>query len=201
MHRTYEQRIGGVRVFGGEFKLTLSSSKAASGISEISVLNAHGSPVGDGLLDTNFNGIDVTLFLQRDPKNGDVRRSIFNYFAAAQGDAPAIAPSDIELSNVHPVELIWYPGSKAVSLAYYIKGNIARESLIRFYAFIDADSMKVLKLVTMNEDGHVSKVKASQPAVEVTSTSSSPFSSPITDADIYCYDQYAKDFNDGTTTM
>lgn len=236
VYQTYQQRLGGVRVFGGDFKVTLS----AAATNQLVVLNAHGSPLTEDALDANFNDIDVSRVLQTamPPMSSDIRRTIQTYLTTSRvnvEETDAVDVGDIELSATKPVELVWYPMhsttttststsevSAEVSLAYYVKGSVTTtDRFVSFYAFVDVNSGKVLNLVQLNDEEHLdltdktsSSSGAAAAAADTYSTSKSmksdsesdksvsavppsPFASPISDASIYCYDQYLKDYNDG----
>lgn len=208
-----------MRVFGGEFKVTLSAATASQRV----VLNAHGTPLTAESLDMNFNDIDVAHALQAAHVSSDIRRSIQTYVVSSRvaiEDTAVVDADDVELSATHPVELVWYPlhthshthagQSTEVALAHYVKGTVttAGGNFVSFYAFVEVGTESVLKLVQLNDDEHLSGVATSTGAApdsikgEGTSLTSSavppsPFASPISDASIYCYDQYMKDYNDG----
>jgi hypothetical protein len=214
VHRTYQQVVGGVRVFGGSFKMTLSTTGKT-----MEVLNTHGTPLTEAALNEDFNGIDVAKALRATPEDRAIRLSLKTYLASSR---IIDANEDLELDNIElspsqPVELVWYTLGSDVKLAYHTRGTVATEKVVSFYAFVDVETNNVLKLVQLNDEEHLmddsiisvpagvdfsSSSSDEQRALKdsslsVSAISPSPFSSPISDAEIYCYDQYLKDFNDG----
>jgi hypothetical protein len=184
-------------VYGGDFKVTLSAASAAA----LEVLNIHGAPLTEAVLDASFNHIDVTHAIQTAPAHNHIRASIQDHLSISS--AMEVDISEIELSLAQAIELVWYQSSSDVSLAHFVKGAVTTENFVSFYAFVEVGSGKVLNLVQLNDDEHLSDVTTAAMSSQVSHTVTfaavppSPFASPISDASIYCYDQYAKDFNDG----
>lgn len=183
----------------------------------LEVLNTHGASLTEAALNANFNELDVAGALGTAPSLEDIRFTLLLHLSSTVRGKLYV--NDIELPSSRPVELVWYPhGSDEVALAYHVRGVVRIDEFISFYAFVEVGTGRVLSLVQLNDDEHLRDTPASSPAstsqalsqgvkrprvlsesggaVSISSVPS-PFFSPISGVEIYCYDQYLKDFNDG----
>jgi len=204
--RKYRQSISSVRVFGGDFHMTVGLHGG--------VLDAHGLPLQ--LSGDELNSFRVEEVLNTPVDVDKVYRAIEQHVSLRQS-------LDIKLSGSRsaPVELVWHMSKMSVgkqgevSLAYYVNG-VAEESMLTFDAFVDAKSYEVLQFidksgqfkrkenkflpqnVRQNVPQNVPPVSTSvsKSSSRELLNSESPFVSPISDASVFVYDQYLKDYND-----
>ena len=161
--QTYQQRVGGVRVYGGDFKLTLSLANQQ----HPQVLNTHGSPLTEPSLDTTFNGIDVAQYLSATPPDATKSASSVHTYLSQTSrlyrtQYATLDVQEVAISTLHSAELVWSvpsasPGGIA-QLVYYIQGSVSSSSSLttsvtfppmRFYAFLCTHSHAVLQLVSL----------------------------------------------------
>lgn len=204
IHHTYHQYVAGVRFFGGSFKVILSQDE--SGTSR--VLSVHGMPLTEASLTTNY-GDAASLRDAQGVSNQQIEFGsiLSQYMISIQSQyIRPVNMDDFEFSH-SPPELVWYlPSSSSPEkvdavLSYFVRGIAKLNHEHKpFYAFVSFDTKEVVSFVQMNDDDFFSatheKSFNEKSSVATSPSSSSPFSSPINDANIYCYDQFAKDFND-----
>jgi hypothetical protein len=164
----FTQRVHGIRVWGGDFHVTTGAH---------GVIHAHGlplTPVSARALSrydlAALQAMDEEAMFETLEKHLEER-----YPAYHTNEAP---------HTTAPVELVWHLSGMSeskqgtVSLAYYVNGMIDHPFL-SFDAFIDAKTGAVIDFI--HKSGEIA---------------TSPFASPINDAELFAYDQYLKDYND-----
>mmetsp|Transcript_25457 Transcript_25457/g.42907 ORF Transcript_25457/g.42907 Transcript_25457/m.42907 type:complete len:906 (+) Transcript_25457:32-2749(+) len=166
----FSQLVHGVRVWGGDFQVATGAH---------GVIHAHGLPLTPA--SSRFLGrydVAAQKAAQIDEKALEV--AIEKYITE---NLPSYHMEQ-NARAVSPPELVWHMSGMSqskqgdVSLVYYVNGMIAHPFL-SFDAFVDVNTGEVIDFI--HKDGEIA---------------TSPFSSPIDDADIFVYDQYLKDYND-----
>lgn len=181
-YQKYDQYVHGVRVFGGEYQLTIGRHGG--------VMSAHGLPLSAKSRDHyNFDKIHSKI-------NENELLSIVENHVIKNLDM------DVKLMTNIEIEQVWYMSQVHVAkqgqefLAYYINGRSKTGPHISFDAFIDINTMQVLYFLETSDQ--LSEQKNVETAFDhrELQLQISPFAAPINDTDIFVYDQYLKDFND-----
>ena len=166
----FVQKVHGIRVWGGDFHVTTGAH---------GVIHAHGLP----LTPTSARGLhryDIPTVLEKPVDEDTMLTSVEKYI---EKHFPEYHTRQSP-RTVEPVEVVWHFSGMArskqgtVSLTYYING-IIENPFFTFDAFIDVNTGAVIDFIHKNGEA-----------------ATSPFASPISDADIYAYDQFLKDYND-----
>jgi len=170
-HHRYDQTIHGLRVFGGEFIVTVGAHGG--------VMRLNGLPI--------TQEVDVNVMRNTRISEEKAVEALEQYISGRMDrkEFPIHGSSKVELSG--PMELGWHNSLFAVakegtiSLAYFVSGVVGSKSAqpVSFDAFVSAHSGAVLQFFDKSQKGETS-----------------PFSSPINNATIMVYDQYKKDLND-----
>jgi hypothetical protein len=173
-YERYDQYVHGIRVFGGEYQVVVGNLGG--------VLHAHGLPMiptkskDEYHLDLIHNKINEVQILN----------SIENYCMKR-------FKKDVKLVVSSPIEHVWHMSLVTVAkqglekVAYYVNGRSESMPFIAFDAFVDIKTGEVLEFI--DKSGEITEQRELH--IEV-----SPFESPLTDTNLYVYDQYLKDFND-----
>ena len=172
--KKYDQYIGGVRVFGGDFRVTVGSHGG--------VLHVHGKPLE---LDMDLSTYSIDTIRHHATNEETILNSVKSHLTSR----PYAHLSISEVRLTSPMELVWDAIRGSPSLAYHVTGvalvsgptttATASVTAIVFDAFVNPITGEVQWFI--DKSGAV---------VE------SPFASPIDDAAIYVHDQYLKDYND-----
>lgn len=170
-HHRYDQTIHGLRVFGGDFIVTVGSHGG--------VLRLNGLPI--------TQTVDAAA-LQRDPlPETKIVKAVEMYISDRMDRKtfPISGSSKVELTS--PLELGWHNSLFAVAqegtltLAYQVSGITGSKSsqFVTFDAYVSAHTGKVLQFFDKSQKGETS-----------------PFTSPLDNVTIAVYDQWRKDLND-----
>jgi Zn-dependent metalloprotease len=162
--------VHGIRVWGGDFRVTTGTH---------GVIHAHGlplTPTSSRLLGRyDIPAVQAALV--------DEKALLLSVEKLIEERYPSYHTQQSARAS-EPVELVWHMSGMSkskqgdVSLAYYVNGMIAHPFL-SFDAFIDVNTGKVIDFIHKNGE-----------------IATSPFASPIDDADLFAYDQFLKDYND-----
>lgn len=170
-HHRFEQTKRGLRVFGGEFLVSVGSHGG--------VLRANGLPIRQEGDASALRGPHVA--------DNAVVESLQRYVAERMDKKtfPIRGSSKVELTA--PMELGWHNSLFAVAkegaltLAFQVSGVVGEShaQMLSFDAFVCARTGQVLQFMDKSQKGETS-----------------PFTSPLQNATIFVYDQGRKDFND-----
>jgi Zn-dependent metalloprotease len=166
----FTQRVHDIRVWGGDFHVTTGAH---------GVIHAHGLPLTP--VSARALGRYDLASIQARPVD---EKSLLVTIEKHLGER---YPTYQTSQSPHPtqaVELVWHLSGMSqskqgkVSLAYYVNGMIDHPFL-SFDAFIDVQTGEVIDFIHKNGE-----------------IATSPFASPINDAELFAYDQFLKDYND-----
>ena len=166
----FTQRVHGIRVWGGDFHVTTGAH---------GVIHTHGLPLTPVSART-LGRYDLSAIESRPV---DEEALLLTLEKHIESRYPTYHTHESP-SSAEPVELVWHLGGMSegkqgkVSLAYYVNGKIDHPFL-SFDAFVDAKTGEVIDFI--HKSGEIA---------------TSPFASPIDDADLFAYDQFLKDYND-----
>ena len=164
----YDQFVDGIRVFGGEFTLTIGLHGG--------VLRAQGFPLAVPKVSAD------KLTASKVINENDLLLAMNEYVEKRfRIPGPKCAAAS-------PIQVVWHNSLVAVgkqgkvSLAYHVNGILSGRTdgiFLAYDAFVSVDSGEVLQFIEKSEKAETS-----------------PFESPINNATIFVYDQYLKNFND-----
>ncbi|CAE7431603.1 hly [Symbiodinium microadriaticum] len=170
-NKKYEQYLADVRVFGGEYRVTVGAHDG--------VVHAHGKPLE---LTSELSSHNVETIKQAPINTDDLLASVKSHMTSSRPFAH-VSVSAVRFTS--PVELVWHSTKGYPSLAYLASGAAAVNADTPLAAGL------VFEVLVSATTGDVEWFVDKTGAVE-----DSPFASPIDDAAIYVYDQYLKDYND-----
>jgi len=176
-HQKYAQKVNDVRVFGGEFIVTVGEHGG--------VLSAHGLPMKvtkDEVKNMNWRHLTERF------TDDELLHSIEDYVAGRYYVRKTVS------KVFQPTEVVWHMSQMSVArqgkldLVYYVNGAFMNP-FMAFDAFVDVESGRVLHFI--DKSGQLQEQRRLEEY-------KSPFSYPI-DGEIYVYDESTQDLVFTTT--